>query len=683
MAMAGQRIVGDYVLTQELGTGSFAVVWKGKHRHTGAEVAIKEIAADKLNRKLCENLMSEINILKKTNHPNIIRLHETISQSNRIYLVLEFCAGGDLAAYINRHGKVPEATARHFMRQLGAGLQVLRANNLIHRDLKPQNLLLSTNDANAVLKIADFGFARSLQPQGMAETLCGSPLYMAPEILSSKKYDAKADLWSVGTILYQLVTGQPPFMGPNPSALLHNIQKSNSLHFPNIGLHPECIDLCRKLLRKDPVARLSFEEFFSHSFIADPVSTTIRHESIEDLPHGIEVNSSPEDSLPFHFDEEPPFSVSMGTGPAKKSSPSKALKATAERDSAQALSEKKGIFPREKGALSQRNQPLDASIRSKKLSLGPSGIESEQSPFPTDYFKDAIMDSMEVLENEYVIVSIPTTSTDGGSFAAGEQFTCGGQQAPCKNTPKFSTMNEPFSKAVTPGLIDNRQDFIASQEPHIMPASSMNTLTRIQVLNKCAETIADLAQNKCGARQYLEAFSIQLVCLAIWKEALSFSSKKACGSPANNTFTNRQHENSKLSLDFLNLSESDCGVETFCSRIEERFCAAVEQAEELSPHVKCLNGNAEIPDPMEIIYQSALTTAKNAAVDELMGNSTNAASAYSKAAVLLYFLLVEAVPLPIVPRLILGQTDRQRLWKYVELISSRTSQKYQTADGSS
>jgi serine/threonine-protein kinase ULK/ATG1 len=110
---------------------------------------------------------------------------------NRIYLVLEYCAGGDLAAYIQRYGKVSEGTARHFMQQLGAGLQVLRNNNLIHRDLKPQNLLLSTNDSTAVLKIADFGFARLLQPQGMAETLCGSPLYMAPEILQSKKYDAK------------------------------------------------------------------------------------------------------------------------------------------------------------------------------------------------------------------------------------------------------------------------------------------------------------------------------------------------------------------------------------------------------------------------------------------------------------------------------------------------------------
>nr|GMC97587.1 serine/threonine-protein kinase ATG1c-like isoform X2 [Ipomoea batatas] len=137
-------------------------------------------------------------------------------EPGKIYIVLEYCRGGDLSMYLQkRHGRIPETTAKHFMQQLASGLQVLRENNLIHRDLKPQNLLLSTNDENSILKIADFGFARSLQPRGLAETLCGSPLYMAPEIMQLQKYDAKADLWSVGAILFQLVTGRTPFTGNN------------------------------------------------------------------------------------------------------------------------------------------------------------------------------------------------------------------------------------------------------------------------------------------------------------------------------------------------------------------------------------------------------------------------------------------------------------------------------------
>ena len=129
------------------------------------------------------------------------------------------------------------------------GLEEMRSKNVIHRDLKPQNLLLSHDGPDAVLKIADFGFARSLT-QGMAETLCGSPLYMAPEILRYQKYDAKADLWSVGTILYEMVTGRPPFGGNNPLQLLGNIERTEARIPPPIAktLSLECVELCLFLL---------------------------------------------------------------------------------------------------------------------------------------------------------------------------------------------------------------------------------------------------------------------------------------------------------------------------------------------------------------------------------------------------------------------------------------------------
>ncbi|MCO5597738.1 hypothetical protein L7F22_051819 [Adiantum nelumboides] len=665
--MARQRMVGDYVLMQQLGTGSFAVVWKGKHRHTGAEVAIKEIASDKLTRKLCENLMSEINILKKTNHPNIIRLYETISASNRIYLVLEFCAGGDLGAYINRHGKVPETTARHFMRQLGAGLQVLRANNLIHRDLKPQNLLLSSSDTNAVLKIADFGFARSLQPQGLAETLCGSPLYMAPEILLSKKYDAKADLWSVGTILYQLVTGQPPFTGQSPFQLLQNIQKSTILHFPNSALHPECVDLCRKLLRKDPVERLSFEEFFNHSFIAEPIrSEPTCFSSGESLPCSAEARSFQEEPMPFLLDEDPQFlsaSPMSNAHTTHKANPFNALRGSGERDIPVTLPERKGIFQRERGSTTFKNESVDANqskaVASEALQTA---AEGEQCGFAISHSKGGMMDSMEVLEKEYVLVSVPVTSTDAISLSASEQFTGVEQQSPCKNPQKVSVVNAPLPKAVL------LEDTGASQDLVNFAVSRANRLTRLQVLHKCAETIVDLAHNKCVGGQFLEAFSMHLVCLAVWKEAMSISSRRAGGF---DTHPSGDNEYRKFALDFLCIPENECGFETICSRIEQRFCATVEQAEVLAPHVQCLDGNTEIPEPMEIMYQAALATGKTAAVDELMGNLSNAAAAYSKAATLLYFLLVEAAALPITPRLLLGNADKQRLRNYLEIIASR------------
>lgn len=144
---------------------------------------------------------------------------------------------------------------------------------MVHRDIKPQNLLLvqpSNNDDLPILKVADFGFARFLPNASLADTLCGSPLYMGPEILSYKKYDAKADLWSVGAVLYEMVTGRPPFRAQNHIELLKKIQENNDqIHFPDERNHDIIIgsdlkDLIRKLLRKNPVERMSFEDFFNH-----------------------------------------------------------------------------------------------------------------------------------------------------------------------------------------------------------------------------------------------------------------------------------------------------------------------------------------------------------------------------------------------------------------------------------
>lgn len=120
-----------------------------------------------------------------------------------------------------------EIAARRFMLQLARGLKAMRKAQIVHRDLKPQNLLLTSNDLNAELKIADFGFARYIRDsEGMADTVCGSPLYMAPEVLNYQRYDAKADLWSVGAILFEMLVGTVPFTGQNQVQLLRNIQKT-------------------------------------------------------------------------------------------------------------------------------------------------------------------------------------------------------------------------------------------------------------------------------------------------------------------------------------------------------------------------------------------------------------------------------------------------------------------------
>lgn len=264
------KMFGDYMATKVVGAGSFTEVWKARHTLHGNQVAIKDVDLQKLNKHLRDCLDCEIKFLRSVNHPNIIRLLETIEDGDHLFLVLEYCAGGNLAAYIQRYGRVQEQIARNFMRQLGAGLEVLHAHHVIHRDLKPENLLLSTHEDDAVLKIADFGLCRYLSPDEQARIVCGSPLYMAPEVLQFQEYDSKVDMWSTGAILFELLNGHPPFYGRSNCQLLQNIKNCTILPFPEVilsDLHPDCIDICTKLLCQNPGKRLSTEEFLKHKFL--------------------------------------------------------------------------------------------------------------------------------------------------------------------------------------------------------------------------------------------------------------------------------------------------------------------------------------------------------------------------------------------------------------------------------
>ncbi|XP_068328378.1 serine/threonine-protein kinase ATG1t-like isoform X1 [Pyrus communis] len=204
----------------------------------------------------------------------LIWLHEVellslLQDEGCVFMVLEFCDGGNLAAYIRRHGRVEERIAKRFMQQLGAALEILHLHHIIHRDLKPENILLSGTQDDVVLRVADFGLSRSLHPGDYAETVCGSPLYMAPEVLQFERYDGKVDMWSVGVILFELLNGRPPFPGRTNVQVLKTIKSSTYLPFDQVilsRLHPDSVDMCSKLLSRNPVKRLSFSEFHSHRF---------------------------------------------------------------------------------------------------------------------------------------------------------------------------------------------------------------------------------------------------------------------------------------------------------------------------------------------------------------------------------------------------------------------------------
>ncbi|KAJ3623828.1 hypothetical protein MTP99_017491 [Tenebrio molitor] len=190
------------------------------------------------------------------------------------YLSLfQYCKGGDLADYLNAKGTLSEDTIRLFLIQLAGAMKALSAKGIVHRDLKPQNILISYDVPNPQpsqikLKIADFGFARFLQDGVMAATLCGSPMYMAPEVILALQYDAKADLWSIGTIVFQCLTGKAPFQANTPQALKQIYDTTMNL-VPKIphGTSPELTELLLGLLKRNAKERLNFDQFFNHKFL--------------------------------------------------------------------------------------------------------------------------------------------------------------------------------------------------------------------------------------------------------------------------------------------------------------------------------------------------------------------------------------------------------------------------------
>ena len=283
-----------YVVERQIGTGSFATVWLATKDST--QVAIKAVDRSRLTKKLRANLDDEIRILGSVKHPNLVAFVDAVPRTERIYVVLEFLAGGDLQKFIRSKGRLHEGTAQKWVGHLAAGLECLWSRSLVHRDLKPQNLLLTEASDNGVLKIGDFGFARQLGPSKLAETLCGSPLYMAPEILALKRYDAKADLWSAGTVLFEMVAGRPPYSGRDHRDLLRNIRRK-ALRLPkDVTVSRECLDVLQKLLRRDPLKRCAFEDFFRDPFVNGCALTKVVGDPFALAPVA-EVSSSPPEKL--------------------------------------------------------------------------------------------------------------------------------------------------------------------------------------------------------------------------------------------------------------------------------------------------------------------------------------------------------------------------------------------------
>eukprot|EP00549_Striatella_unipunctata_P015666 CAMPEP_0118677192 /NCGR_PEP_ID=MMETSP0800-20121206/2488_1 /TAXON_ID=210618 ORGANISM="Striatella unipunctata, Strain CCMP2910" /NCGR_SAMPLE_ID=MMETSP0800 /ASSEMBLY_ACC=CAM_ASM_000638 /LENGTH=387 /DNA_ID=CAMNT_0006572833 /DNA_START=116 /DNA_END=1279 /DNA_ORIENTATION=- len=258
-----------YKLGKPLGEGAFSVVREGGHRQSGRTYAIKIVTKSKLTFEDEVALKDEIAVLKELDHKHIIRLYDVFVEPQYYHLVTEMMVGGELFDRIVAKSYYNEKEARDVCKILFQAINYCHSKKVAHRDLKPENLLLTSATDDSDLKIADFGFAKKVVQPNSLTTQCGTPGYVAPEILEGRPYDQKADMWSLGVIVYILLGGYPPFIEQNQRELFRKIKRGQYEFHPEYWgqVSVEAKDLIASLLTVNPDRRLSAEDALKNTWI--------------------------------------------------------------------------------------------------------------------------------------------------------------------------------------------------------------------------------------------------------------------------------------------------------------------------------------------------------------------------------------------------------------------------------
>ncbi|XP_077221913.1 CBL-interacting protein kinase 18-like [Tasmannia lanceolata] len=265
MENKGSILMQRYEIGRLLGQGTFGKVYHARNLGTGQSVAIKMIDKEKVFKVgMIDQIKREISVMRLVKHPNVVQLYEVMASKTKIYFVMEYAKGGELFNKVAK-GKLKEDVARKYFQQLISAVDFCHSRGVYHRDLKPENLLL---DENGNLKVSDFGLsalAESKQQDGLLHTTCGTPAYVAPEVISRKGYDgAKADIWSCGVVLFVLMSGYLPFQDSN---LMEMYRKIGKAEFKCPNWFPfEVRRLVSKILDPNPSTRISIEKIMENSW---------------------------------------------------------------------------------------------------------------------------------------------------------------------------------------------------------------------------------------------------------------------------------------------------------------------------------------------------------------------------------------------------------------------------------
>ncbi len=259
-----------YAVREVLGRGSFATVKRCVRKKDKKEMAVKIISKKKLNEEELYIVHEEVKIMTKIASPHCVQLFEIFETNKRLYLVMELLTGGELFDMIVAKGSYSEAEASAVIKCVTSALKYLHGIGIVHRDLKPENLIYATQGARAEIKITDFGLAKLKRKDAYMSTACGTPGYVAPEVLKKQKYTEAVDVWSLGVILYILLCGFPPFYHESTHVLYKQI-KEGDYDFPAEywrDITDAAKDLIRRMLTVDPRKRITINGILAHPWIA-------------------------------------------------------------------------------------------------------------------------------------------------------------------------------------------------------------------------------------------------------------------------------------------------------------------------------------------------------------------------------------------------------------------------------
>lgn len=246
-----------------IGKGAFGQVWKVRHKKTDKIYVIKVMNKQNIiEQRMAEHINLEVEILYKINHPHIIKLYNHFEDDDNIYLVMHYAAKGQLYTHLKKQGRFDQRTTAQYMRELLSAIRHLHSFNppIIHRDIKPENILL---DEYGRIKLADFGWS-NYEEHNKRTTYCGTPEYLAPEMIKKEGHDTMVDIWDIGVLMFELLTGKPPFSGSNQTELLSNIKK-NKIVWPD-DFPPLAKNLIFRILKLNPKERIGLDEILAHAW---------------------------------------------------------------------------------------------------------------------------------------------------------------------------------------------------------------------------------------------------------------------------------------------------------------------------------------------------------------------------------------------------------------------------------